>query len=223
MFAADTPLESAVQDDDTETPSESPEDPPEPSETESGEEQEELDPMEALRNERDRMREQLLRTVADFENFRKRARRDLLERERRAKEDTLREILPTIDNLERAIATSKDAEQVKTVLDGVRMVLKLFEDTSERLGLVRVASVGERFDPNLHDALQQLEQSDVEPGTIVAELAAGYRLGDHLLRPAQVVVARSPQPSVSDTLTDADDVIMPEDDDEPDTDPGIEA
>lgn len=209
--------------DDTESPNESPADPESGDDLE--EEQGDLDLVETLRKERDRMREQLLRTAADFENFRKRARRDLLERERRAKEDTLREILPTIDNLERAIVTSKDAEQVKTVLDGVRMVLKLFEDTSERLGLVRVPSIGERFDPNLHDALSQLEQADVEPGTIVGELAAGYRLGERMLRPAQVVVARAPQPSVSDTLTDADDVIMPEDDedDEPDTDPGIEA
>jgi len=205
--------------DESETPSES--EPPEAAEpTPSAEEQ---DPMETLRAERDRMREQLLRTAADFENFRKRSRREMKDRERRVREDTLREILPVIDNLERAVVTSEDASEVQTVIDGIRMVLKLFEDTGERLGLTRVPAVGERFDPNLHDALQQLEQTDVEPGTIVAELVPGYRIGEHLLRPSMVVVAREPaaEPSPSDTLTDSDDVIMPEDD-EPDTDPGIE-
>jgi len=204
--------------DESETPSES-----EPPEVEPTPSAEELDPMETLRAERDRMREQLLRTAADFENFRKRSRRDMQERERRVREDTLREILPVIDNLERAVVTSEDASEVQTVIDGVRMVLKLFEDTGERLGLTRVPTVGERFDPNLHDALQQLEQTDVEPGTIVAELVPGYRIGERLLRPAMVVVAREPAAGAgpSDTLTDSDDVIMPEDD-EPDTDPGIE-
>ena len=72
------------------------------------------------------------------------------------------------------------------------MVLKLFDDVGERMSLTRVPTVGERFDPNLHDALQQVERDDIDPGTIVAELVPGYRVGERLLRPAMVVVARPP-------------------------------
>jgi molecular chaperone GrpE len=72
------------------------------------------------------------------------------------------------------------------------MVLKLFEDTAERLGLSRVKTVGERFDPAVHEALQQTESHEHAPGTIVAEIAPGYRFGERLVRPAMVVVARKP-------------------------------
>lgn len=150
------------------------------------------DPLQRVTAERDRMREQLLRTAADFENFRKRALRDVHDRERRAREDTIREFLPIVDNLERAVSTSAEATELETVVDGVRMVLKLFDDVGERMSLTRVPTVGERFDPNLHDALQQVERDDIDPGTIVAELVPGYRVGERLLRPAMVVVARPP-------------------------------
>lgn len=150
------------------------------------------DPLEAVRAERDRLKDQLLRTAADYDNFRKRTRRDLEEAERRGKEETLRELLPVFDNLERALAASETAKDVASVAEGVGMVLKQFEETAVRLGLERVKTVGERFDPNVHDAIQQMESRDVAPGTILAEVVPGYRLDTRLVRPAMVVVARAP-------------------------------
>ena len=148
--------------------------------------------LEALGAERDKLKDQLLRVAADFDNFRKRSRKEIEQAERRGKEDTLRELLPVFDNLERAVEASQNAVDVAAVQEGVQMVLKMFEDTAARIGLERLHSEGERFDPNLHDAFQQQESREHAPGTIVKEYQPGYRLGDRLLRPAMVVVARKP-------------------------------
>ena len=145
---------------------------------------------EKLTAERDKFRDQLLRTAANFDNFRKRSRRDLEDATRRTREDVLRELLPIIDNLERASHALDSATEVETVIEGVNMVLRGFEDTANRLQLKRVNSVGERFDPAMHDAMQQQETDEHPPGTIVAEIVPGYTLADRLLRPAMVVVAR---------------------------------
>lgn len=142
--------------------------------------------------ERDKLKEQMLRTAADFDNFRKRARRDVLDAERRGREETLQEILPVVDNLERAAAASEGTQDVQSVAEGVKMVLKQFNDAAEKIGLQRIESVGQRFDPSVHDAVQQRETDEQPPGTIVDEIVPGYRLGDRLLRAAVVVVARPP-------------------------------
>lgn len=148
--------------------------------------------LESARAERDRMREQLLRIAADFDNFRKRSRKEIEEVRRRAIEDTLREVLPVVDNLERATAAMPEASDVGAVAQGVQMVLRSFDDIATRLGLKRVPTVGHQFDPNCHDAMQQQETDQHAPGTIVAEVVPGYYLGDRLLRPAMVVVAKPP-------------------------------
>ena len=142
--------------------------------------------------ERDRLKDQLLRTAADFDNFRKRARRDVEDAAKRSREQTLLEILPLVDNLERAVEASGSAADVAAVADGVRMVLRSFQDIADRLELTRVPAVGARFDPNVHDAVQQVETDEHPPGTIVSEVMPGYRLGEKLLRAAMVVVARPP-------------------------------
>ena len=142
--------------------------------------------------ERDRMREQLLRIAADFDNFRKRSRKEIEEVRRRTVEDTLREVLPVVDNLERAAGAMTDATEISAVTEGVHMVLRGFEDIASRLGLKRVATVGNLFDPACHDAMQQEETDKHAPGTILAEIVPGYYLGERLLRPAMVVVAKPP-------------------------------
>lgn len=155
-------------------------------------------PEDALRNERDKLKDQLLRTAADFENFRRRSRRDVEDAARRAKEEAIVTMLPIIDNLERAVQAAETAQDAATVAEGVQMVLRQFEDVAEQLGLGRVAGVGERFDPMLHDAVQQLESADHEPGTIMAEVMPGYRLGEKLVRAAMVVVAKAPTSAPND-------------------------
>jgi molecular chaperone GrpE len=149
-------------------------------------------PLEVVTAERDKMREQLLRTAADFDNYRKRSKRDVDDARQRGKDDLVRDLLPVFDNLERAVQTADTASDLRSVLEGVRMVLKLFEDTAERVGLERVPSVGERFDPAVHEAIQQQETDAHAPGTIITEVVPGYRFGQRLVRPAMVVVARKP-------------------------------
>jgi molecular chaperone GrpE len=147
----------------------------------------------ALAAERDKLRDQLLRTAADFDNYRKRARKDVEDAGRRGREEAVRELLPVADNLERAIAAAATAgADSAALIEGVRMVLRLMTDTLDRLGVTRVPSVGERFDPTMHEAIQQVETADQPPGTIVAELMPGYRIGDRLLRAAMVAVAKAP-------------------------------
>jgi molecular chaperone GrpE len=138
------------------------------------------------------LKDKYLRTAADFDNFRKRARRDTEDAERRGKETLLRDLLPVFDNLERAVVHASQANEAKAVADGVRMVLRQFSDTLERVGIKRVQTTGSSFDPNLHEAIQQLETSDHAPGTVVAEVQAGYLMGERLIRAAMVVVAKAP-------------------------------
>jgi len=148
--------------------------------------------LERVTAERDKKHEQLLRTTADFENYRKRMRREVEEAKVKGQQDVVRDILPVFDNLERAVQASGTASDAASVIEGIRMVLKLFEDTAERIGLARIKTIGERFDPQVHEAIQQKESADAAPGTILAEVVPGYRFGDKLVRAAMVVVARKP-------------------------------
>ncbi|HET9957297.1 MAG TPA: nucleotide exchange factor GrpE [Polyangiaceae bacterium] len=152
----------------------------------------EIDPLEAARAETSKMREQLLRTAADFDNFRKRTSRETQDATRRAREDFLRDLLPIFDNLERAVAHAETATDVKSLSDGVTMVMRMFADTLNKLGVERLTAVGLPFDPAVHEAVQQIETKDVAPGVVAAEIQAGYRMGERLVRPAMVVVAKPP-------------------------------
>ena len=138
------------------------------------------------------MKDKYLRLAADFDNFRKRARRENDDAERRGRETLLKDLLPVFDNLERAVLHAEQATEAKSVADGVRMVLKQFVDTLERVGIKRVPTIGQSFDPNLHEAIQQLETKEHPPGTIVAEVQPGYAIGEKLVRAAMVVVAKVP-------------------------------
>jgi molecular chaperone GrpE len=133
-------------------------------------------------------KDQLLRTAADFDNFRKRTRRELEEAQRKGLERALLEVLPVSDNLERAVQAAKSATDTQAIVDGVGMVLRFLEDALARLGVERVPSVGGGFDPALHEAVQHVP-SDAPPGTVVSEMVPGYRLGGKLLRAAVVAVA----------------------------------
>lgn len=115
--------------------------------------------------------------------FRKRTRKDIEESMRRGREDAVREILPVADNLERALAAAPMTAAPDALLDGVKMVLKLLQDSLERLGVTRIVTVGERFDPALHEAIQQVETTEHPMGTIVAELVPGYKNGERLVVP----------------------------------------
>lgn len=139
------------------------------------------------------LQDRLLRQAADFENFRKRSRKEADDARHRAREESLKEILPVIDNLERALeAADADTASVESIVQGVNMVLRQFQTTMERLGAKGFASKGEVFDPNRHEAIAQVETDEVDPGVVFQEMQRGYFLGERLLRPALVSVAKAP-------------------------------
>ncbi len=143
----------------------------------------------------EKTRNQLLRVAADFENFKKRSKRDLTDVANRARDEVLQELLPVIDNLERAIEhadTAAECVDPDTLLEGVRMVMRQFESSMERFSVKAFDSVGQPFDPNFHEALQQRESDEVPPGHVLEEFRKGYMMGDRLVRPAMVVVAAAP-------------------------------
>jgi molecular chaperone GrpE len=150
------------------------------------------DPVAVITAERDKMKDQLLRALADFDNFRKRSRRDIDDAKKRGQEEVLRELLPVFDNLERASSYARSATDTKAIAEGVEMVSKLFLDTLARLGGRRVVSVGAPFDPNVHEALQQVDSDEHAAGIVVQEHVSAYEYGGRLLRPAMVVVSKGP-------------------------------
>jgi molecular chaperone GrpE len=142
-----------------------------------------------------RLRDQLLRSAADFDNFRKRTRREQEDAARRGRESAVKDLLPVFDNLERAAAHAESAADAKVIGDGVRMVIKQFNDALEKMGIKRIVTVGRPFDPSQHEAIQQLASAEHPAGVIMAEVQPGYSIGDYLLRAAMVVVSKgAPEP-----------------------------
>jgi len=131
-----------------------------------------------------------LRTAADLENLRKRQRREVDDAKLESKARVLKEMLPVVDNLERAIEHATTQAGSNPIVEGVQLVLRQFLTAFERLEVTPVEAAGQPFDPNLHEAISQ-QESDAAPGTVVQVLQRGYKSGDRLLRPALVVVAKA--------------------------------
>jgi molecular chaperone GrpE len=129
------------------------------------------------------------RTQADFENYRKRMARDVKAAEARGTSRLARELLPALDNLERAVAALEAADEDHHMTDGIRLVISELTAALGRTGIEGYAAKGERFDPVCHEAVAQHAVEGTEPGTIVEVLQAGYRLNDSILRPARVIVS----------------------------------
>jgi molecular chaperone GrpE len=144
-----------------------------------------------------------IRLAAEFENYKKRAQRDQSDAVRYANESLLKNLLPTIDNLERALQSGKDAGASGPLLEGVELTYKQFLETVEKLGVRQVSSTGNPFDPAIHQAVVQVESDTVEPNTVVEEFQKGYFLHNRILRPAMVTVAKEKsdqiEPSTQET------------------------
>ncbi|MEO8699538.1 MAG: nucleotide exchange factor GrpE [Kofleriaceae bacterium] len=134
-----------------------------------------------------------LRAAADLENLRKRTKREIEDARVEAKTKVLKEMLPVVDNLERAIEHATTQSGTNPIVEGVQLVLRQFTTGFERLDVVPIEAQNQPFDPNLHEAISQME-SDQPPGTVVQVLQRGYRINDRLLRPALVVVAKPGAP-----------------------------
>jgi molecular chaperone GrpE len=134
-----------------------------------------------------------LRERAELENFRKRMQREKEDLVRFANENLLREVLTVVDNLERAIDHARGSEEtVQGLMEGVEMTLSQCRKLLEKFGVTPVAAVGEPFDPTWHEAMGQLESAEHPPNTVLQEMQKGYLLNDRLLRPALVLVSKSP-------------------------------
>ena len=133
-----------------------------------------------------------LRERADLENFKRRMQRDKSEALRFANEPVLRDLLPILDNLERAVTHAQVGGNSQSLIEGVSLVLRSFLEMLEKYGVSRVSAKGQPFDPSKHEAMAQVESAEVEPNTVVDEYAPAYLLHDRLLRPALVTVAKPP-------------------------------
>ena len=137
------------------------------------------------------MKDKYLRLAAEFENYKRRAQRDQADTIRFANEKLLKDLIPTIDNLERALKCSKELSDSEGFLQGVELTYKQFLDTLEKCGVKQVTSVGEPFDPAKHQAVGQVESSTIAENCVVDEYEKGYFLQDRILRPAMVTVAKA--------------------------------
>lgn len=142
--------------------------------------------------ERDQYFDLALRTRAEFDNYQKRNQKDLAIERRYAYGPLVRDLLPVIDNLERALGAAKQSGDAGPLATGVANVQSLFLDLLKRNGIVRIEAAGQTFDPNLHEAIMQLPSPDQEPNTIVQVVECGFQYHDRLLRPAKVVVSTRP-------------------------------
>ncbi len=140
-----------------------------------------------MTQERDELSDALLRLRAEFDNYRRRSAKELMDAKSCAQGDLLADLLPVLDNLERAMDAAEHHEEGK-VLQGVRMTRDLFVGLLTRAGVEEIPGVGTEFDPQVHDAMLH-QPSDEEEGLVTAVLERGYRQGEQVLRPARVVVS----------------------------------
>jgi molecular chaperone GrpE len=151
-----------------------------------------MDDLEKLRaraDERDQFLAMLQRTQADFDNYQKRNRREREEERRYYNDRFAEELLPVLDNLERAMAAATSAKEKGPLVQGVGMVHSQLLDLLRRHGITPIEALGQPFDPNLHQAVMQQPAPDKEPNTVLQVLEQGFKIHDRVLRPARVIVS----------------------------------
>ena len=144
--------------------------------------------VEELRRERDTLQDRLLRTAAEFDNYRKRVERDRREVSDLAVADAVQDLLPIIDNLERALQAA--AAENDPLRKGVELIHRQMMDVLRKRGVKTIDVLGADFDPNIHQAVAHEDSETHREGEVMEELQRGYKLGDRLLRPAMVKVAK---------------------------------
>jgi molecular chaperone GrpE len=153
------------------------------------------DEAERLRQALAEAEDRHVRLYAEFENYKKRTGRETDEFRRYANEKVLKEMLPVLDNFERAVSHAKEADGAAGggLLEGVELIRRQFLDVLGKLGVTPIEAMGRPFDPQVHQAVSQREAADAAAGTVVDELQRGFIFRERVLRPAMVVVARGPQ------------------------------
>ena len=172
-----------------------PDEAPEPSEVERLTED-----LAAAREEVQRLEDQFLRQAAETENYRKRVAREKQDAIRYANESLVRDLLPVIDDLERAVEHGLTDDNGQSLLDGVALVHRSCLEALQKHGVTQVTAKGEPFDPEKHEAFAQVETAEHDANTVVDEVHRGYYLNDRLLRPSLVSVAKTPAKQVENTV-----------------------
>ena len=168
--------------------------------TTAGDEESGLDPVEALIAERDSLKDQLLRALADVENMRRRTEREMEAARKYGHTGFARDLVGAIDNLARAVEAAPKgeeapgAEAIDGLLTGIEMSWQEIQTTMERHGIRRISPKGKKFDYNFHQAMFEMPSADLAPGTVVEVIQHGYVLHDRLLRPAMVGVSKAAEP-----------------------------
>lgn len=157
--------------------------------------------VEDLQVQLDRAKEQALRALADAQNMRRRAEKDVESAHKFALEKFCNALLPVVDNLERAQQSvgSTDDEAVKSLLQGVELTHKSFIDVLSKFNLEQIDPQGEPFDPQFHQAITMVESLDAEPNSVLDVMQKGYTLNGRLIRPAMVVVSKTAPPNIDET------------------------
>ena len=147
--------------------------------------------VEQLKKENGVLKDQLLRKQAEFDNYRRRTEREKIEARQSGRRAVLVEMLAVLDNFERALASVMQGVEEDALRQGFELIYKQFRDTLIKLGIEPIDAVGKTFDPHFHEAVTIEETDEHEANTIIEEFQKGYKLGEQLLRPAQVKVAAS--------------------------------
>jgi molecular chaperone GrpE len=150
-----------------------------------------LDKLEETRNASEKNYDLYLRSQAEIENVKKRYKREREDWLRYSNESLIKDILPSLDNLEKALAHANDQNSVQALREGVELTLRGLKDVLTKSGLEEINARGEAFDPCFHEAVSQLADDQAKPGTVVQELQKGYLLNKRLIRPAMVVVSKT--------------------------------
>lgn len=153
-------------------------------------EEDQPDPNAELIAERDKLRDQLLRTMADFQNFRKRAIQERQQIQRFATEELVRGLLPAMDNFGRTIQAASSGASLDSLVEGVKLVERQIWDSLAARDVVKIDTVGQQFDPEYHEAIGTDVSEELDEGTITVEVESGYKMADRVLRPARVRVAK---------------------------------
>jgi molecular chaperone GrpE len=157
------------------------------------EEQKELTPdqeMARMQQEVEQANDMMLRLAAELDNYKKRVAKERESLIRYAAQDVLQELIPVLDNFERAIEAAGKSKDFDSFLEGVKMIYKNMYDVMGRKGLARIDAVGETFDPNIHEAVMQVTSQEHPENIVVEELQKGYVLHDRVIRPSMVVVSK---------------------------------
>lgn len=143
--------------------------------------------MEELKQEKDELYDRLLRVQAEYDNFKKRTQKEKESDRKYRSKDLVEELLPVLDNFERALQVEA-TDETKGLIDGITMVYNQFQDALKSQGVEVIEAEGKEFDPNIHHAVMQADEDELDPNIVVEELQKGYMLKDKVVRPAMVKV-----------------------------------